>query len=146
MPINPSVLINIILAILALYLYYQGSYRFYHNKSYFLQFFGSAIALDIFTAVLGSFKITPTTIIPGSDFVPWGSILFNLHVLLATFGFFGFIILFIYVSIKGKDLQYPRIRPFQFKILLPAWILGESIALINSLTKLVSGIRLYDYF
>jgi hypothetical protein len=96
-------------------------------------------------AILGTFKITPTTLIPGSEFVPWGSVLFILHVILATFGFFGFIILIIFVLIKGKDLPYPRLRIFQYKVLLPAWIAGESIALINSLIKIIFGFRLYDY-
>lgn len=146
MPIQPSYLINILLAVLALFLYYRGSHQFYLQKSSFLRYLGLAIALDAITAVLGSFKITPTTMIPGSDFVPWGSVLFVTHVILATFGFFGFIILFVYVLIKGKDLPYPRLRPFQYKVLLPAWLLGESIALINSLFKLIFSFRLYDSF
>ena len=104
-----------------------------------------AIIIDAITAILGSFGITPTTQIPGSDFVPWRSILFISHVILATIGFFGFIILLIIVLVKGKDLPYTKLRSFQYKVLLPMWIVGESIALINSLGKIVFGLRLYDY-
>ena len=138
-------LINIILAIIALYYYYKGSKAFYLKKPFFLRYLALAIVIDAITAILGSFGITPTTQIPGSDFVPWRSILFISHVILATIGFFGFIILLIIVLVKGKDLPYTKLRSFQYKVLLPMWIVGESIALINSLGKIVFGLRLYDY-
>ena len=146
MQFQPLVLINITLAFIALFLYFRGSYCFYINKSSFLWYLGGAIFLDILAAILGSFKITPTTIIQGSDFVPWNSTLFILHVTFASFGFFGFILLFIYVLVKGTKLSYPRLRKFQFQILLPAWLFGESIALVNSLLKIFLQIRIYDYF
>lgn len=145
MQFQPLVLINITLAFIALFLYFRGSYCFYVNKPSFLWYLGAAIFLDILTAILGSFKITPTTIIQGSDFVPWHSILFVLHVTFATFGFFGFIFLFIYVLVRGTKLPYPRLRKFQFQILLPAWLFGEGIALTNSILKIVLQIRIYDY-
>lgn len=145
MEIQFAVFINIILAALALYYYYIGSRQFYLKKPHYLRYLAIAIILDAITAILGSFGITPTTQIPGSDYVPWRSILFICHVVLATIGFFGFIILLIVVLVKGKDLPYPRLRIFQYKILLPMWITGESIALLNSLGKILFGIRLYDY-
>jgi len=145
MQIQPAIFINIVLAIIALYYYYKGSRQFYLKEPTFLRYLALAIILDAITAVLGSFGITPTTTIPGSNFVPWRSILFISHVILATVGFFGFIALLIVVLVKGKDLPYPKLRNFQYKILLPMWILGESIALINSLGKILFGLRLYDY-
>ena len=145
MNIQYACFINIILAGLALYYYYKGSREFYLHQPHFLRYLAIAIILDAITAILGSFGITPTTQIPGSDYVPWQSVLFIAHVILATVGFFGFIILVIVILVKGKDLPYPRLRNFQYKILLPMWIIGEIIALINSLGKIVLGIRLYDY-
>ena len=137
--------INIILAIIALYLYYKGSREFYLKRPFFLRYLALAIFIDALTAVLGSFGITPTTIIQGSDFVPWRSAFFIAHVILATVGFFGFIVLVIFIVTKGRDLPYTRLRAFQYKILLPMWIAGESIALINSMGKIIFGLRLYDY-
>jgi len=145
MQFQPDRLINILLAIIALFLYYRGSLSFYRKNSDFLIYISLAIFLDAITAVLGSFGITPTTIIPGSDFVPWNSVLFIIHVILATSGFFGFITLIIYILMKGKNREYPRLRKFQYKILLPTWLMGESIALINSIVKIIFGFRLYDY-
>ncbi len=146
MEIQPACFINIILAVIALAFYYRGSFDFYLNRPTFLWYLGLAIFIDLTTAILGSFKITPTTTLPGSEHVPWQSVFFNLHVLLATTGFFGFIFIFILVLIRGKNLPYTHLRKFQFKILLPAWLTGESIALLNSLSKMFLKIRLYDFF
>jgi hypothetical protein len=126
--------INIILAAAALIFYFIGSRRFYLKKRQFLMFLVAAIALDAITAVLASFGVTPTRVIPGSDFAPWKSPLFLAHVILATCGFFGF-----------KELLYPRLRKLQYKILLPMWLIGETIALINALVKIIFGFRLYDF-
>jgi hypothetical protein len=137
--------INIILAAAALIFYFIGSRRFYMKKRQFLTFLAVAVGLDAITAVLASFGVTPTRVIPGSDFAPWRSPLFLAHVILATIGFFGFIALVFVVLIKGKELLYPRLRKMQYKILLPMWLVGETIALINALVKIIFGFRLYDF-
>jgi hypothetical protein len=47
---------------------------------------------------------------------------------------------------KGKERPYLWLRKFQYRILLPAWVIGEVIALTNSILKIVLKIRIYDYF
>ena len=79
MDFNPACLINVLLALLALYLYYLGSYRFFKNRQGFIFFLGLAIAIDILTALLASLKITPTVQLPGVLAVPWYSLLFKVH-------------------------------------------------------------------
>jgi hypothetical protein len=146
MEFDPLCLINIFLAITALMLYVIGSYRFYRGKKRFLLYLGLAIAIDIITATLASLNITPTAEIPGTVAVPWHSILFIIHVVLSTIGFSGFIVLFIYLLII-KESRYKRwIRTWQFLLLLPVWIIGEGIALSNSLLKICCGVRLFEMF
>ncbi len=145
MAIHPPVLINIALAFGALGLYIVGSRRFYQGRHPFLVFLLTAVLVDAVTAILASFGITPTTEIPGSDFVPWGSMLFLTHMVLASIGFFGFIAVMVTLIFKGTRHPYPRLRVFQYKVLLPIWILGEGIALINSLVKVFFRFRLYDH-
>ncbi len=145
MLIEPANLINIVLAFAALYFYIIGSRRFYQQKNPFIYLFVIAIVLDATTAILASFGITPTTQLPNSDFVPWQSTLFLIHIILASFGFFGFIIMILYVLIKGKESPYPRLSVFQYKVLLPAWLVGEGIALVTSVVKLLFRVRIYDY-
>ena len=70
MSFQPACLINIGLAFIALSLYVIGSYRFYRNKEPFLIYFGMAILVDASTALLASFRITPTTQLPGCEIVP----------------------------------------------------------------------------
>jgi hypothetical protein len=146
MSIHAAVFINIVLAVVTLYCYVRASRRFYKDKRPFLALLGVAVALDIATALLASFKLTPTTTIPGASFVPWTSILFLLHISSATLGMFGFIAVYLILLVKGVDRPYPFLRKFQLRVLLPAWILGETIALANSILKMVLGIRLYDHF
>jgi hypothetical protein len=145
MSIEPPVLINIVLAFFALGLYIVGSHRFYHDRHPFLGFLVAAVLVDAVTAILASFGITPTTQLPYSDFVPWRSKLFLTHIALASIGFFGFIGVMITLLTKGTRRPYPRLRVFQYKFLLPIWILGEGIALTNSLIKALFRFRLYDY-
>jgi hypothetical protein len=59
---------------------------------------------------------------------------------------FGFIAVLLVLLIKGKDLPYPRLRKFQYRVLLPAWVVGEVIVLSNSILKIILKIRIYDYF
>ncbi len=145
MPLDPANLINVALAFLALSLYAIGSRRFYLDRHPFLVFLGLAILIDALTAVLASFGITPTTELPYSDFIPWKSKLFVTHVILATIGFFGFIGVTFTLLFKGTRRPYPRMRNFQYKVLLPIWLVGEGIALVNALIKVVFRIRIYDY-
>ena len=105
-----------------------------------------AVVLDIATALLASFKLTPTTMLPGVHRIPWGSVLFLSHMAAATLGMFGFIVVFLILVIKGKDRPYNKLRGFQYRVLLPAWAVGEVIALTNSLLKIILKIRIYDYF
>ncbi len=141
-----AVLINIVLAVATFYFYILGSGRFYRRKEPFLGYLGVAVVLDIATALLASFRLTPTTTLPGSHTVPWGSVLFLTHMTTATIGMFGFIFVFLVLVIKGKDRPYDKLRSFQYRVLLPAWAVGEVIALVNSILKIVLKIRIYDYF
>jgi len=141
-----AVLINIILALATLYLYLLGSGRFYRRQEPFLGYLGAAVILDIATAFLASFKLTPTTALAGPHVVPWRSVLFLVHMASATLGMFGFIAVFLVLLIKGKNRPYNRLRKFQFRVLLPAWMLGEVIALTNSILKIILKVRIYDYF
>ncbi|MCX6575511.1 MAG: hypothetical protein NTV82_03850 [Candidatus Aminicenantes bacterium] len=141
-----AVLINIVMAVATLYFYVLASRRFYRREEPFLGYLGAAVVLDIATALLASFRLTPTTTLPGSHGAPWHSILFLLHMSSATLGMFGFIFVFLVLVIKGKDRPYDKLRTFQYRVLLPAWALGEVIALTNSILKMVLKIRIYDYF
>jgi hypothetical protein len=145
MSIYPPALINIALAFIALGLYIVGSRRFYLDRHPFLIFLLTAVLVDAVTAVLASFGITPTTQLPYSDFVPWRSKLFLAHMFMASFGFFGFIVVMGILLVKGTRLPYPKLRVFQYKVLLPIWIVGEGIALTNALGKVLFRIRIYDY-
>jgi hypothetical protein len=137
-----AVLINIVLAIATLYFYVVATRRFYRRQEPFLARLGIAVLLDVVTAFTASFKLTPTTTLPGPHPVPWDSVLFLTHMVAATLGLFGFIGVFLVLVIKGQDRPYDRMRGFSYRILLPAWVLGEVIALTNSILK----IRIYDFF
>ncbi len=146
MSVPAAVLINIVLALITLYSYVVSSRRIYRNRKPFLALLGIAVVLDIATAFLASFKLTPTTHLPGSTAVPWGSALFLLHITSATLGMFGFIAVYMIFLVKGPERPFPFLRKFQYRVLLPAWIVGETIALTNSILKMVLNVRIYDYF
>lgn len=141
-----AVLINIALAFATLYFYVVATRRFYRRQEPFLARLGIAVLLDVITALTASFKLTPTTTLPGPRHVPWDSVLFLTHMAAATIGLFGFIAVYLILVIRGKDRPYDRMRWFSYRILLPAWILGETIALTNSILKIILRIRIYDYF
>jgi hypothetical protein len=145
---NPSPVhfINCILAFAALIFYILGSYRFYKSKQPFLIYIGIALIIDISTAILASFKITPTLQIPETTTVPYQSVLFIIHIVLATAGILGFIIMFIYLLIKGVNKPYIKLRKYQFLILLPVWLVGEGIAIINALSKICFRYRIFELF
>lgn len=145
MDFNPACLINVLLALLALFFYIIGSYRFFRNRPYFLAFFALAICIDIATALLASFRITPTTEIPDVAAVPWYSLLFKVHVFLSTAGILGFVLLFVYLLVRNNKGYSERIRSWQFRILLPIWVIGEGIALSNALAKILFHVRLFEY-
>jgi len=142
---DPACLINIVLAALALALYIVGSRRFYRLRRPYLAWFAAAIAVDATTAVLASFGITPTTVLPGMQLVPWYSPLFIVHITLASIGFFGFIAMLVFILVRGREKPYPRLRVYQYRVLLPIWLVGEGIALVNSVMKLFWKVRLFDY-
>ena len=138
-------LINVFLAITALVLYIIGSYRFYRNASGYTIILGIAIVIDILTAVLASLKITPTMEIAGTARIPYHSILFIIHVCFSMVGFVGFIALFIYLLIRNPSKYSRWVRMWQFRFLLPVWVIGECIALVNALSKIFYGIRIFEY-
>ena len=144
MEFDPLCLINVFLAVLALFFYILGSYRLYKQERYFLLFIGIAIAVDIATAILASLGVTPTVRLEESVAVPWGSVLFKIHVIFSMIGFVGFILLFAYLAIKRSARDNAFVRKWQYLALLPVWIIGEGIALSNSILKITSGIRLFD--
>ncbi len=141
-----AVLINIVLALATLYFYVVATRRFYRRQEPFLARLGIAVLLDVATAFTASFKLTPTTTLPGPHPVPWDSVLFLTHMAAATLGLFGFIAVYLILVIRGKDRPYDRMRWFSYRVLLPAWLLGEAIALANSILKIVLKVRIYDYF
>ena len=140
-----AVLINIVLAVATAYFYILASGRFYRRQEPFFGYLGAAVILDIATAFLASLKITPTTVV-GPHLVPWRSFLFLFHISTSTLGMFGFIYVWLVLLIKGQDKPYDGLRKFQYRILLPAWAIGEVIALTNSILKIVLKVRIYDYF
>ncbi len=127
----------------ALICYAIGSYRFYKNKDKFMIFLTLGIVLDIIMAIGASSGVLPR--MEEGQGAPWASPLFIVHVSLSGFGLFSFIFMYLYLLIRGKDREYPRLRKFQFKIMLPCWITGVSIGLINFLIKVLFQIRLYDF-
>ncbi len=141
-----AVLINIVLAIAALVCYVVASRRFYRKQEPFIGVLALAVVLDVATALLASFKLTPTTALAGPHRVPWTSVLFITHMTLATFAMFAFIIMLVLLLVRGTGHPYVGLRKFQYRIMLPAWILGTCIALTNSILKIVLKIRIYDLF
>jgi len=144
MDVNPLCLINVFLAILALGLYIVGSYKLYRYRNKYLLYLGLAIGIDILTATLASLRITPTVQLESMVTVPWHSILFKVHVIFSMIGFCGFILLFLYLLFQKSTRYSVQIRKWQFLGLLPVWIIGEGIALTNSLMKILTGTRLFD--
>ncbi len=141
-----AVLINIVLAIAALVCYVVASRRFYRKQEPFIGVLALAVVLDVATALLASFKLTPTTALAGPHRVPWTSVLFITHMAAASFAMFAFIVMLVLLLIRGTEHPYVGLRKFQYRVMLPAWILGTCIALTNSILKIVLKIRIYDLF
>ena len=140
-----AVLINIILAVVTFWLYVKAGGRFYRREEPVLGLLAAAVVFDVITAFLASFKITPTTVLSGPRLPPWGSPVFLLHITTSTIGMFGYIAVLLALLIKGKDKPWDRMRKFQFRVLLPCWVIGEIIALTNSIVKLLFHVRIYDH-
>jgi len=141
---SPLCLINVLLAILALGFYIIGSKRLYQYRKGYLLFLGLAIGIDIFTAIVASLGITPTASLENMVRIPWHSLLFKVHVIFSMVGFCGFILLFLYLLFRKSSNYSFHIRKWQYLGLLPIWVIGESIALTNSLMKIFFGMRLFD--
>lgn len=139
-----AVLINIALALITFWLYVKAGRRFYRREEPFLGLLAAAVVFDVVTAFLASFKVTPTTVLEGPHLPPWGSPVFLLHISTSTLGMFGYIAVLLALLIKGKDKPWDRMRKFQFRILLPCWVIGEIIALTNAIVKFAFHVRIYD--
>jgi hypothetical protein len=141
---SPLCLINEYLALLALGFYIIGSFKFYSYRNGYLFFLGLAIFIDILTATLASLRITPTVQMESMVTIPWHSVLFKVHVIFSMVGFCGFIVLFLYLLFRKPAKYSAMVRKWQYQILLPVWIIGECIALTNSLMKIFWKTRLFD--
>ena len=135
-------LVVIAIQITALLPYLIASVRFYQKKKHFMTWLAIGICLDIFMALAASGGALPR--MNPDDSTPWGSSLFIVHITLAGIGMFGFIILFLFLLVKGTDREYPRLRKFQLRIFLNCWLAGVGIALANFAVKVMFNIRLYD--
>jgi hypothetical protein len=122
--------------------YIIGSSRFYRRKSGFMRWLAIGIALDVIMAITPFIVKLPR--MEASQGAPWSSILFLTHIILAGAGMFGFVIMFFYLAIKGYDRDYPRLRKFQYVVLLRLWMAGVGIALVNFAVKVMFGVRVYD--
>ncbi|MHC4598869.1 MAG: hypothetical protein ACYS47_07685 [Planctomycetota bacterium] len=119
--------------------YFFGSRRFYLGKPGFMLLIGIAIALDIGMAVATSLGAGPGETEKGIPTSP----LFYCHISLAGFGLLGFFIMFIGLLIFGWRKEYPRLRKFQYWVLLPSWVVGTSIAFLNFVVRECCGKGMY---
>jgi hypothetical protein len=141
-----AVFINIILAIVTFYLYVVAGRRCYRRQEPLLGMLGAAVILDIVTSFPAAFKITPTTVFAGPHVVPWRSALFLFHIAASKLGMFGYIYVYLVLLTQRKKRPLDELRKFQYRVLLPAWAIGEVIALTNSILKFALHIRIRDYF
>ena len=136
-------LIIIAMQIIAFIPYIIGSRKFYQGKQNFMGWIAFGISLDIMMALAPFIFELPR--MESNQGAPWSSSLFIIHISAAGIGMIGFILMFIYLLIKGTQKPYVRLRKFQYKVLLRLWIFGVSVALINFLIKVIFNIRIYDY-
>jgi hypothetical protein len=129
------------LSLLALFFYFKGSYKFFHSQSGYLNWLGLGVLADIFMAFAASTKILPV-LVPGEG-IPYTSILFILHITLSTIGMVGYIAIFFLILIRGVKKKYTYLKIISYRILLPIWIGGVSIALINFLIKVIFETNLF---
>jgi hypothetical protein len=95
-------------------------------------------------AVAASLRLLPV-LSPGRG-VPYHSVLFVLHITSALLGMTGFLVVFFLVLVRGRDREFVRTRAITFKLILPVWALGASIAIVNFLSKTLFGTNLYSVF
>ena len=129
------------LQIVAFFPYWIGSRRFYLGKEKFMQCILLGFALDCI--IISTPMWNKGSMVQGHG-APWNSLLFLLHVGMASIGMFGFAGMLVYLFFKGRNHEYPRLRKFQYRVLLPMWVIGVSIALISFAAKVAFGVRLYD--
>ena len=132
-----------ILSLAALIFYFRGSYKFYHNQSDYLHWLGLGVLADIFMAFAASTKILPV-LVPGEG-IPYTSLLFILHITMSTIGMVGYIVVFFVILIRGAKKEYTYLKTIVYRILLPIWIVGVSVALINFLTKVIFETNLFNF-
>jgi len=131
-----------ILSLIALICYFRGSFKFFHNQIGYLHWLGLGVLADIFMAFAASTKILPV-LVPGEG-IPYSSILFILHITMSTIGMVGYIVIFLLILIRGVKKEYTYLKIVVYRILLPIWIMGVSVALINFLTKVIFDTNLFN--
>ncbi|MFH0952611.1 MAG: hypothetical protein V1838_05570 [Patescibacteria group bacterium] len=134
----------VLIQIAALILYVIGSQRFYRRKRKYLRYNGLAILLDILIVISIRYDLLPVKQVSQEPFGE--SVLFKAHVILASFGMLSFIIAFFYILLKGINRSYPLLKFIMYRVILPVWCLGVSIALLNYLLKVFFSVSLYNYF
>lgn len=120
--------------------YFVGSRRFYQRERKFLSLIGLGIFFDVIVVMA---VVAGLPSLKGNQETPHHNILFLLHVWTASLGMLGFIILFFYLLFRGVEKEYQKLRAFQYRILLPLWCLGVSIALINFVSEVTLGFGIY---
>jgi|SRR3989344_686617 len=122
--------------------YCIGSRAFFKGRKHFMLWLAFGIVLDCIMAITASSGLLPR--MNSNEGAPWASILFILHITLSGGGMFAFILMFLYVLVRGIGREYPRLRRIQYRIFLPAWVVGVSIALVNFMSKVFFNVRAYD--
>ena len=133
----------IAMQVIAFIPYIVGSHGFYRGKKNFMYWLALGLFLDAVMAIAPMIFRLPR--MEASQGAPWGSLLFIIHIATAGIGMFGFMIMFIYLLIRGTDHYYGKLRRFQYHILLKLWMFGVVIALLNFLIKVLWNVRIYDY-
>ena len=98
----------------------------------------TGLAMDVVMAILGS-----TSDLGGENHEsPFKNPLFIAHMILASIGMFGFLLLVILIKImhfssgKKKEGSFPRMRRFTYMssfVIYPCWVIGVCIAIANVL-------------
>jgi len=132
-----------LLTLFAFVCYFFGSRGFYHRQGRYLLYLGLGILADIFMAIAASLRILPVRV-PG-EAIPYGSVLFLIHMTTALAGMFGFLAVVLYVWIKGRHRDFPRCRRLTYRLLFPVWAVGATIAIFNFASRAFFQVNLYDF-
>ena len=141
-------LILITLSLTALCFYAIGSYKLYKNKEKYLLWLSLAVIVDAIAALTASFRVF--VVLEVGQRSAWDSFLFITHISLAGGAQICFLLLFIYFlysrSVKKElsDKIRFRLSIISYRILLPMWAIGATIAILNFFWKLIYGNRIYD--